>query len=443
MKRNSITGRLAEELRIAYVWNDEVMADAVAGNEESITIGPEPGCTFTTPELGIAASFPILAGDSAGHTLTLCRGMSGQMSLAGNKTSVSDFLAGQEEELVSAAIAPGDWGVIELDGTGDHNLFFQFVSSGPVAPPARWRIDDILAPALAFAIVLHAVFLTITYVLKDDSNHLLFPGSRSLMTGYLVKRPPPAPPPSEEPEPADGTTISDEQPVAVAAARPKKRRRQPSRSAPASAPGVPKKVMDAGLLKHRKAISDLGDRGFDKDLHKTLSRLQNPSAGGGPGSGPPGIGDGPGTRSDASGGGNGNGKIIATGDIDTGGERKGTGGRGNKPSEVKVKLKSGAVTGDLGDISHTEIDNVVKSRSGLYRTCYQKQLNRFPNLAGKLVVRFRISPTGTVKSAKVVGAKSSLRNGAVEDCVLRHIKRLSFPAKGGALVNYPLFFSKG
>jgi hypothetical protein len=86
---------------------------------------------------------------------------------------------------------------------------------------------------------------------------------------------------------------------------------------------------------------------------------------------------------------------------------------------------------------------VVKSRSGLMKACYQRELNRAPGLGGTLVVSFRIKADGTVQSARVVPGKSTLRNSSVESCVTRQITGLKFPAKGGGLVNYPLIFSQG
>ncbi len=53
-----------------------------------------------------------------------------------------------------------------------------------------------------------------------------------------------------------------------------------------------------------------------------------------------------------------------------------------------------------------------------------------------------INAEGKVTSARIDG-KSSLRNAAVESCVKRQIQGLKFPAKGGAVVNYPFIFSQG
>jgi hypothetical protein len=50
---------------------------------------------------------------------------------------------------------------------------------------------------------------------------------------------------------------------------------------------------------------------------------------------------------------------------------------------------------------------------------------------------------GTVTSAKV--KSTTMRNGAVEDCIVRQVQRMKFPKpKGGrkAVVSYPFIFSQ-
>jgi len=461
-----LAGSGPDRLRASYIWQNEVMADAVFPPGSTVTVGPTKDCTFATPELGLPDDFAILRPGARGYVLTLREGMTGKLSLAGDEHAIERFIARAKEGTAAAGdfratpVAPGDWGVIELDGTGEHNFFFQFVPSERPLPPARRRWDEILVPALAFAIVFHAILVTITYLLHDKDNNMIFPGSRDLMTAYLVKRPPPPDPkPTGDDKQAGAKDEEGEQdkPAATIGKKGKaggKRRRRPR--APTEELGFTnesmRKVYDSGLLRERKAITDLTKQGgFDKDFGRALSRLKDDQrlasgdgdedSGGGVGDG-----DGPGTTRGSDGDGSGGGgsshhAIESSGSIDTGGERTGhgTGGRGAR----EVKLTTENPTGDFGSLTPGEIDSVVKSRRGLYRSCYQKQLNRMRELSGKLVVRFRIDADGKVKSAKVVRSKSTLRNAAVEDCVTRHIMRLQFPAKGGALVNYPFFFSQG
>ncbi|KAB2887473.1 MAG: AgmX/PglI C-terminal domain-containing protein, partial [Kofleriaceae bacterium] len=110
--------------------------------------------------------------------------------------------------------------------------------------------------------------------------------------------------------------------------------------------------------------------------------------------------------------------------------------------EVAV-VGTGTASGDLGGLTKEEIDKVVKSRAGLIKACYQKELDKQKGLGGKLVVKFTIAPAGDVTKAAPDNSKSSLQNTAVSDCVVRQIMKLKFPAKGGGVVNYPFIFSQG
>ena len=134
------------------------------------------------------------------------------------------------------------------------------------------------------------------------------------------------------------------------------------------------------------------------------------------------------------------------GPIDTGTQRAGGGncatppcGRSPKPISVAV----GEAEGDLEGLTAEEIRRVVTARQGVFRACYQKELNRSPGLGGKLVIHFVIGGDGVVKSAKS-GSGSTLHNESVEECVNSNVMRLHFPAKGGlSNVNFPFIFQPG
>jgi len=88
-----------------------------------------------------------------------------------------------------------------------------------------------------------------------------------------------------------------------------------------------------------------------------------------------------------------------------------------------------------------EIDEVIRRSQGMYRACYQKELNREPALSGDITLHFEILPSGRVRGQQKVGG--SMSNASVVQCVKNAIGILHFPEKGGALVNYPFVFSQG
>jgi hypothetical protein len=96
---------------------------------------------------------------------------------------------------------------------------------------------------------------------------------------------------------------------------------------------------------------------------------------------------------------------------------------------------------DATALTKDDIHRVIKGRAGLLRACYAKELERKPDLSGKVLVRFTISAEGKVSKAAIDAARSTLDDPAVTRCVVRQFLGLRFPAKGGAQVNYPLIFS--
>ena len=76
---------------------------------------------------------------------------------------------------------------------------------------------------------------------------------------------------------------------------------------------------------------------------------------------------------------------------------------------------------------------VVTRHNSAIQFCYQKEVRRNPNLKGKLVVRFVITPQGNIASVNVIA--STLNNPAVESCIVERIMRWDDfgaidPAKG-------------
>jgi TonB family protein len=119
-----------------------------------------------------------------------------------------------------------------------------------------------------------------------------------------------------------------------------------------------------------------------------------------------------------------------------GGYGRGVGGfRGRSAGVPQVRSGGAEVRGSL---SKEVIRRVVRRHINEVKFCYEQQLNARPDLSGRVTTRFVISPTGSVQSAMV--GSSSLRNEAVESCIVRAVRRWTFPAPDGGgvvVVNYP------
>jgi hypothetical protein len=528
----------AVALRTALIWRDEVMDDIVLEKPTTITIGHAGKPTFVVPDLGLPKQFAIVRPGNRGYLLTLGDRMRGTICVDGREKSVADFVARGDGEVVggfrATPISGKDWGVVDLDESGDYKLFFQFVPveeehipfyaaprfrimtlasvilSSHVVAGLFWKIGGVHSDytllgsdtlmlyaellfrgamfsigalvlsalvfwltkqdgesqlSFAFSVIFHVALLVMTYQLYDPSNPFVWPGPRDLTGNYLVTRLEP------EPKPEPPKTVGAKKEQTAAAATPEKPKNTATKNTEGNSggKGLKERARDPNAKdippappkvaffedKNKKILDDL-DQNLSTSLDKFAAipgERRDGSLGFGTGLGT-GVGEGHGTGTTRGGHGNGTGGggnaegdfVSNRGKIDSGTSRPGGGNCAKPPcgSGMKdVKVAMSDPEGDFGGLTAEEINRVVKARAGVFRACYQKELNRSPGIGGKLVLHFVIGGDGSVKSAKT-GGGSTLRNDEVESCVSSNIMRLKFPAKGGqANVNYPFLFQPG
>ncbi len=145
--------------------------------------------------------------------------------------------------------------------------------------------------------------------------------------------------------------------------------------------------------------------------------------GGGTGEGTIGLGN-LGTIGHGGGGGDGN------------GYGRGAGGfRGRSARVPQIRAGHAEVRGSL---SKEVIRRVIRRHINEVKFCYEQELNARPDLAGRVTVRFIISPTGSVQTAMTQA--TTLNNARVEGCISQAVQRWTFPAPDGGgivIVNYP------
>lgn len=110
--------------------------------------------------------------------------------------------------------------------------------------------------------------------------------------------------------------------------------------------------------------------------------------------------------------------------------------RGITEHEPRVRLRDATVNGSL---SQEAIRRVVQRHVAEVRFCYQQGLQSRPDLEGRVVVSWIISPSGAVQSSSL-NPTSNLGDARVEQCVVQAVRRWTFPSPdGGGMVgvNYP------
>ena len=96
-----------------------------------------------------------------------------------------------------------------------------------------------------------------------------------------------------------------------------------------------------------------------------------------------------------------------------------------------------------GFCKRADITKVVASRSRHFTRCYEKELMRNPELAGKVTLEWVVDINGRVQKGSARIQASTFRSSAVERCLIRVIYRLKFPKPDGGqcVIRYPFVFN--
>jgi hypothetical protein len=137
-------------------------------------------------------------------------------------------------------------------------------------------------------------------------------------------------------------------------------------------------------------------------------------------------------------GGGGSGQTIGLGNVGTLGHGAGTGtgqGFGDAGARQAVvpspRIREGVVSVN-GLLPTDVVRRAVRQNLGRFRLCYDSGLRKNPKLAGAVVARFVINPAGTVTASQKI--ESSMPDAAVEACVVRGLRGVSFPKPDSGLV---------
>jgi hypothetical protein len=129
--------------------------------------------------------------------------------------------------------------------------------------------------------------------------------------------------------------------------------------------------------------------------------------------------------------------------IGSGDRHSGSGGYGDRVAELGPRKPRAPDISILavvvrGGLDREIVRRVVRQHLNEVRYCYEEALPRQPTLAGRVVARFTIAPTGRVLVSAL--QTSSLGSPAVEACIVAATRRWQFPQPAGGglvVVSYP------
>ena len=114
--------------------------------------------------------------------------------------------------------------------------------------------------------------------------------------------------------------------------------------------------------------------------------------------------------------------------------------QGQGSGQVSIALDTNEASVEEG-LTKEEVAKVIHSHLHEIRFCYENAILSDPNLAGKLLIDFKINSKGIVPVAQV--GEASLKDATVTKCLLTKLKNWKFPEpRGGVVVavSYPFIF---
>lgn len=431
-------------LKAAIIWEETVLDEQTFQKPQVVSVGQNTKkSTFAIDEQIVGAAFPLFQPiKDGGYQINLIKGMDGDITVDGEELTLNEFIefnCQKQGKTYSGVIKPFDSGYIDI---GEITIGFGFVKEAPpVIMKGKRQLDTTLLKSLGIAAAVHLALIILMFLTGGDGDELTLDDIPDRFAKMIIEEPEKE---DEKPEiknvakvgkrmgGKEGRVGSPDRPKYVKTKIPKARYKEIVKNIKnRGAVGAVKKMSFAGMLpggndintrlKSTGAASFSGDSGNELDGHGTGGTSFR------------GTGTG--------GGGTGYGRVGGQGDIDTGG---GSGtkvrlGKGRK-KERKVSVKRSGAVNIGGFCKKSDIQRVVARKGRAIRYCYEKELQRFRNLKGKIKVKWIIGLTGKVEKVTII--QDSIKNRRMNSCIKRKIKRWRFkkPKGGKCVIAFPFLF---
>ena len=448
-------------LEVAFLWNDHVLAVNQYKTPRTVTIGEAPKNTLQLKHPSVPdAKFPLIQ----------ARGRSAELNFTdrmGGIIHVGDRSYTLEEAISSGLAQTGSYGKgsytvavtaetrIRLD-IGGNTFLVHYAEPGGRVGIGFFAIEASFLGLLALSLFLHTVFMFLVFFIPPNPDSFELDGFdlNNRFVSQLIQPEEPEETPEwlKEKEEDEGARAKEEEG--------KSGRKDSTEKDKKLAVKGPSDNKELKLAKDKEVVQDkLANLGITNNQltaswgqgNETLG-MQAITA----------WGDQNGEKAgDAYGGfafgqvgsGRGGGGVSERGIGLTGGfGTQGRGGQGGNSGygrnagqldERSTKIPQ-VVPGKpvvTGSLDKELIRRVIRKHRREIKYCYEKELIKNKNLAGRIVISFTISSTGRVVAA--VKKSSTINNGAVESCVTSKVRRWIFPEpKGGGIVrvSYPFVF---
>lgn len=463
-------------VEVSIAWKERILNTYHFDSKQTVTIGSHPKNTIVLPIFDSRVSHPLIYIGSQVKVF-VTSDMDGSIRLKDQTTTIHNMILGGrlQREGAGYGIILEQMSLVRIDLGSDVCAYIRYVSPTPkpLAAPLLFlstsEIATILATLLFFGIL--GLYFTIyspeTNLEQNKEDEI--PKKAAFVYDKPKQR-------LEVSEPKSAQTTA--QPIKdlekaksrgeegkASEAMPNKSHSQVKKLTTPN-PGTGKGIVRANVNQKAKPdsgakspkpdptkmgiFSAFGSKGFQDQLSKTysgagsLSGVADKATGSG-GQNAVGSGDTPGTGlKDVGAGGEGTSTYGIAG-VHTKGRGGGVSGYGT--GNLGAKSRATIVPGGEGEefsagIDREAIRRVILSNTRQIQACYEKGLNKQPNLYGKVLIEWIITTNGRVASARV--ASSTLNSPEVESCVVSRLRTWKFPEPPPdqeAQVTYPFLFN--
>lgn len=467
-------------VEVIVAWKDRVLSSNHFSTHGSVFMSSAPDADVVVPIVSSKSKFELLK-IGANVAVCLTQEMSGEISRDG-ETLTLNSLAKQNKIRDAGSHYEYDLRQGEMIRIGLQNdllsIYIRFVAETPkpiVAPLLDMSSSEVTGVILAMAISailgLYMNIYTPSPLLEDEAKLdepirkavVQFQPRKIVEVKEAVEEPKP-PPPQPQPKPVQvrtspkAHTETKGDPGAPSDVKKTNEKPKPNKLVSAQKPGAAIKVSpkEGANMKAEKPdptkmglLGVFGTKGTQAQINKAYSGSGEligtaDSATGYAGNADNRDGDNLGGKLKDTGSGKGTSTVgiagVGTKGRGTGGTGYGTGGIGTKGS---VQINVGGQDADFtGSMDREAIRRVIREHLREIRNCYERELQRTPDLYGKVVITWDIVEGGRVSQAGV--SRNEIGSSAVGECIAARLKTWRFPDPPKdqvGRVSYPFVFS--
>jgi hypothetical protein len=437
----SSQNRQAKVLRIGIIQDGKIVQERLIKAGEPVTVGESPKNTFVFPKTHLKTpEFTLFKPSGKGYILQFTDHMSGKISAGGAvvalKKLMDDDSVAKRNGVAALPLTDQDRGKITLDSI---TVLFQFVAPPPVKAVTpiqqmdfRPRLIEEDDPVfLGFLGIWTALGVVLAiWVWQTEPKQYTLDDVPERFVKIIVEEPPPVP--VVVPEPEDAGKEAKKEAEATKASKSEKAAGPESKT-----PAQKKEDMIAksalllkligtkgeskgGVVENLWSDDEQGLAGIDKALQDAGGGTTDAAAatriGNGGGTGPQDIGGIGGI------GGGGTGTVAAV----------------KVTVTPKVSTGTGSVDTVAGD--ENQVTSTVRKYAGQLQYCYEKVLKVDPTLEGRVEVGWSVG-NGVVSGTPYI-ISNTTENAELADCVVKKIRRWTFPADIEGDMSWPFLFQQ-